>query len=318
MIKIELVSTWGIACGIAEHSAMLCQALGVEDDIDIRPNSAALDPRQSDPTLVDIVHLNYHAALHSRWDVAEVAALQEHNVKVVVTYHDTMSGRAEQPNSDRCKALAKQADAFIVHEPVHDIPQATYWRQGIPEPEVPKRWVSSRPIVGTCGFDFPWKNYELLARSSFEAGWAVLFAGGNISLERRHVLEDCNPHALFMEGFVGRRDVVAALAGCDATAFLYLCANTGTSAAIRLGIAARRPMLATNPKACRQFRDLEGESTGIKWLDDLSPPTMTAQFGWLMPEGHSYQMHCLAEQDSWHRLGAKHAQLYRDLAEVQP
>ena len=318
MIRVQLVSTWGTACGIAEHSAMLAQALGVEDDIDIRPNSDALDPRQCDPTPFDIVHLNYHAALHSRWDPDEVKALQEHNVKVVITYHDTMSGAVDQPNSDRCRALAKQADAFIVHEPVVDLPEATYWRQGIPEPEVPKRWVSERPIVGTCGFDFPWKNYELLARSSFEAGWAVLFAGGNISLERRHVLEDGNPHALFMEGFVGRRDIVGALAGCDATAFLYLCANTGTSAAIRLGIAARRPMLATNPKACRQFRDLEHESTGIKWLDDLSPHQVTASLGQLMPEGHSYEIHRLAEQESWHRQGAKYAQLYRDLTEVQP
>lgn len=318
MIAVQLVTTWDTACGIAEHSAMLCQALAVEDDIAIKP-----DP-QLDPGLlltgvgVDIVHLNYHAALHSRWDAEHVVALQQAKKKVVITYHDTMSGEPTQPNSDRAHELAHAADAFIVHEQVEDIPQATYWRQGVPEPEEPKLNCNARPVVGTCGFDFPWKNYELLANASFEAGWAVLFVGGNISEARQRTLEDCNPHAQFIEGFVDRREIVAYLAACNATAFLYLCANTGTSAAIRLGIAARRPMLATHPHACRQFRDLERESTGITWLKDLSRPQVTAELGWLKPGGASHQMHCLAEWDSWHRLGAKYAQLYRDLMEVQP
>lgn len=316
MITVRLVTTWNTACGIAEHSAMLVQALGVEDDIEVTPDADALDPRQLDPTPYDIVHLNYHAALHSRWDVAEVQALQEHNVKVVITYHDTMSGEKNQRNSTQCIALWEHADAFIVHEPVADLPDAIYWRQGIPEPEEPKLNCNARPVVGTCGFDFPWKNYELLAKSSFEAGWAVLFVGGNITEERQRVLEDCNPHVQFIQGFVDRREIVAYLAACDATAFLYLCANTGTSAAIRLGIAARRPMLATSPAACRQFRDLKGLKSGITWLDDLSPWNVTAQLGWLTI-AHDHRMHRLAEQDSWRRLGGKYAQLYRDLVEVQ-
>ncbi len=101
---------------------------------------------------------------------------------------------------------------------------------------------------------------------------------------------------LTVKGFVERRSVVAWLTACDATAFLYLNANTGTSGAIRMGIAARRPMLATDPDVCRQFRDLKdvGLSTGsgISWLDDLSPDAVTLEL--TMPRtGH--QIHRLAE-----------------------
>jgi len=327
MITVLLVTTWEEACGIAEHSALLVDALKTEDDIHIDPsNKESLDPGHCLSTLTpgryEIVHLNYHAALHSRWLPTHVQRVQATGRKVVITYHDTMSGEPDQPNSDHCKALAEVADAFIVHEPVADLPSVIYWRQGIPEPEEPaldiyRAGTRGRPCIGTVGFDFPWKNYDLLATCSYEAGWSLLIVG-KVTTDRQKALADLNPHVQFATNdqgvsgeFVHRRQVVRVLSGCDGTAFLYLCANTGTSAAIRQGIAARKPMLATDPRACRQFRDLQNLDTGITWLENLSPVHVTKWLGWLSPGNH--QMDHFAEQDSWRRLGQKYADLYRGL-----
>ena len=328
MIDVLLVTTWDTACGIAEHSALLVDALKPEDDINITPsNQEALDPKHlaraltTSPNRYQIIHLNYHAALHSRWTAHHVKQVQATGRKVVITYHDTMSGEADQRNSERCIELWEQADAFIVHEPVADLPGAIYWRQGIPEPEdtaLERVGTRGYPCLGTVGFDFPWKNYDLLATCSYDAGWALLIVG-KVTSDRQKALADLNPRVQFAYNdhgvsgeFVHRRQVVRLLSGCAATAFLYLCANTGTSAAIRQGIAARKPLLATDPAACRQFRDLKGLGSGITWLNDLSPDNVTRWLGWLQT-GHDHQMDHFAEQDSWRRLGHKYAALYRGL-----
>ncbi len=344
-MNVLLVTSWDIPCGIAESSAMLKEYVERADpEIELEPHPEALDPNHAilgSLGGVSVVHLNYHAALHSRWGLPEIRMMQERGLKVVVTFHDTMSGAADQPNSDKCKALCHAADAFIVHEPVADLPGAIYWRQGVPAAaewpithglqneqlrEYRHRCNSSffQPIVGSCGFPFPWKNYDLLAEASAAAGWALLLIAPNATDEQVAGWQQRNPNSRIHTEFLPRTAVVQMLTGCDATAFLYLCANTGTSGAIRMGMAARKPLLATHPDACRQFRDLADREedtepfmpsmtslrTGITWLKDLSPFGVTGALAAVTPH---YRLHRTAQWDSWTQLGKKYAKLYRSL-----
>lgn len=341
-MKVLLVTSEG-ACGIAEHSALLKAAVEAADPtIEIVANAEALDPMEVSLHGYDLVHLNYQAALHSRWRPDQIEySRREFKIPFVLTYHDT-----GVPNSDQCKALHAVADAFVVHEPAEDLPGAIYWRQGVPamQPRVvygadasfrggalalpvqPNRdfcfkQYSAQPVLGTVGFPFPWKNYDLLATVTAAAGWALVLLAPTATPAQVSSWQRANPYTLVRTDFVPREAVVAHLAGCDASAFLYTCANTGTSGAIRQGLAARKPVLAAPPGVCRQFRDL-----ALAYGD---PSTRSSPITWVVPEPDRLVLALrqlaigrvdpnvafVAEQDSWARLGARYAGLYRKLHE---
>lgn len=324
-MKVLLVSTWDTACGIAEHSAYLKQAVEAADpEIELIPDPDGLNPlavslQETDGTPYPIVHLNYHAALHSRWTperIREVQSGRKRRVKVVVTFHDT-----GVPNSDLCKAICAAADAAVVHEPFDDLPteKTHYWRMGVPDWKLPlsydlspRSWCGPRPILGSIGFPFPWKNYDQLAQITAAAGWALLLIAPTASLEQVGQWAAINPHLNVYRAFVPREQAISVLAGCDATAFTYVCHNTGQSAALLQGVAARKPVLALS--TCRQFRGLYLDSLGrevIRWGNTFEEIAFLLRI--VRIDRVDPGIVALAEQDSWVRLGARYAALYREV-----
>lgn len=326
---IQLVTTWNTPCGIAEHGMMLKEAVEAADpDIQVSPCPEYLDParvqRQNLQPPLPILHLNYQASLHARWTPSEVANLQRRGYKVIITYHDTYDGTAS-PNSDQAKALCDLADAFVVHEPVTDLPRAIYWRQGVPgwhEPSFFGRrsaWnptdafcfkaSSQQPVLGSLGFPFPWKNYDLLCTAAALAGWAVLLIAPGATEEQVAGWHARCPDLWVRTDFVPRAGALSLLSGCDATAFLYVNHNTGTSAAIRMGLAARKPVLAIHPDCGgRQFRDLVEEA--LYWITDGSPQGIADMFACLPIASVDPFVVRLAHQDSWTQRGRDYAALY--------
>lgn len=317
-MRVALVTTWGTACGIAEHSAYLKAAVEQADPtIEIVP-ILDLHPRAIDHAPgIDVIWLNYHAALHSQWTPKAIRQQQAHGIKVGVTYHDT-----GVPNSDQASGICVVADAFVVHEPYDDLEgNGRYWRMGIPDwhgvlqiERGPRSWNQDRPILGTVGFPFPWKNYDELARVTAAQGWALFLIAPTATeadIDRWHRL---NPHSCFYTGFCPREQVVGWLAACDATAFCYTCANTGQSGAVCQGIAVRKPVIAFGPAICRQFRALYADMLGgfaIDWAESF------ADVGQLLRQCRIDRCDpgivALAEQDSWTTLGVKYATLMREL-----
>jgi glycosyltransferase involved in cell wall biosynthesis len=317
-LRVLLVTTWNTPCGIAEHAAYLKEAVEAADPaIQISPSPEALDPgviihaMASAPP--DVVHLNYQAALHSRWTPERIALLRK-GFKVLVTYHDT-----GVPNSDQCKAICAAADAVVVHEPYTDLPpeKVRYWRMGVPG------WTGAyefdtdskrRPLLGTIGFPFPWKHYEELAKVTAVCGWELLIIAPGATPEQEQTWKQLNPRTSVCPTFLPRHLAVSWLAGCDATAFAYGGCNTGQSASILQGIAARKPVLAF--RTCRQFRALYHDWLGreaIAWCEDFEG--LRFLLSHVVPIGRvDPGIVALAEQDSWEKLGAKYAALYRELA----
>jgi hypothetical protein len=313
-LRVMLVTSWDTACGIAEHSAMLKEAVERADPgIAIMPDYAALDPgrfvHSDNPPA--IVHLNYQAALHSRWTPETLQRLRTIGYKVVVTYHDT-----GVPNADQCKAIIDASDAAVVHEPFDDLPaeKTHYWRMGIPTWHKPQTAYlhDARPVVGTIGFPFGWKCQSKLIETAAGSGWTSLVIAPNATVEQ--VLEwlVIDPEMSIYTEFMPRHEAISLLSGCDATAFTYVTHNTGQSGAICLGIAARKPVVAL--ATCRQFRALFDDWIGqraIYWCRDFDHIQRTL---------HSIPIQrcdpgivALAEQDSWTHLGENYARLYRSL-----
>jgi hypothetical protein len=341
-VKIALVSTWGIPCGIAEHAASLKEAVEAADPaITLTPLPDALDPLVFNGHLADdydLLYLDYHAALHSRWTPAAIQHVQQAGgLPVVVTYHDT-----GVPNTDQCKGIVAAADAAVVHEPFDDLPaeKTHYWRMGVPAWEPPVAfgpWADERLVLGTVGFPLPWKNYDELCWVTRAAGWALLLIAPTATAADIMRWEAINPSVRTLPGvplpsvqalpdFLPARQVVSALAGCDATAFCYTCANAGQSGAILQGIAARKPVIAF--RACRQMRALYLDELGhraIRWCDTFeavqyqltnATPIWRVDIWRVDPLTAALVdplTAALADQDSWARLGAKYAQLFRSL-----
>jgi hypothetical protein len=336
---ILLVTSWDVPCGIAEHSRMLTEAIDpgrflIADD-GVRP----LPPEQVRQTVETakpaILHLNYHASLHSQYTPEWIPVFQKLGAKVVITFHDT-----GVPNSPLARALCDAADAFIIHEPADDLPRAHYWRMGVPtlstrsggmafgaaaesQPTEDLAWhnpsticfkaYQDQPVLGSVGFPFPWKNYAMLAAVSAEMGWALMLLAPTATYEQIAEWRAINPYLYVQKDFANLAVVQSYLMGCDATAFTYVCHNTGQSGAVLQGIGARKPVIAL--KTCRQFRALYDDKIGratIKWAETFED--VAAHLRNIKLQRVDPGIVALAEQESWTKLGLKYSNLYQELS----
>lgn len=339
-MKILIVTSWHThGCGIEEHSKLLIEyATRANPALRFLPGNVTHHPEvireMATVDDVDVVHLNYHAALHSRWGVDEITRLQDDGHKVIVTYHDT-----GVPNSEQCRAICAAADVAIVHEPFDDLHgDIRYWRMGVPErtsdgmhfgtaSRLSSQWQQDRgieflrypgqPVLGSIGFPFPWKNFDLLLKVTASLGWACLLITPTASPEQLHAWRALNPDCYLNPHFLTQPQVTGLLAGCDATAFPYVTHNTGQSGAILQGIAARKPVLAFS--TCRQFRALYEDEIGrraIRWAETVGD--LTRHLLYLNPVRYDPGIVALAQQDSWVGLGMKYADLYQEVAGGDP
>lgn len=315
-MKVLLATSWGQAfCGIQAHSESLIGSVkAVDPEIELFPSAEALDPNYVNVPKwgFDAVHLNYHRALHSRWRPEEVQRMQAGGYKVVITWHDSFG---ELPPDQLSQDLCEAADAFIVHEPCIGLEKAIYWRMGVPEYDGGQgfrtREHQRRPMLGTVGFDFGWKNYTEVAKLTAEISWGYVICCPEMSDDRFSELYALNPWIDVRQG-LSEIDLTRTLHECDATAFMFTCGNSGQSASILQGIAARKPVYAL--LTCRQFRALWQDEIGvqaIRWVEsfaELQGSLLIQHFPRLDP-----RIVQLAEQDSWRTLGQKYAALYRRL-----
>lgn len=320
-MRVLAVSSWGGACGIANYLDLLKQAVEAADPtVEIMPFADGLDPAtvvarwQWQKRGDDVLYLNYHRGLHSRWTPPFLSGLRGEypGVRVVITFHDTYG---EREPDDLTKALHDLADVFVVHEPCAGLSKAVVIHQGVPT------WpgyitldhsvdgpFNGRPVLGTCGFNFPWKNFKRLAEITAACGWGYLVVSNNVSMADEAAWRSLNPHTQVFSGFRPTVEIVARLGGCDATCFAYECANSGTSGAIRLGLAARKPVLAL---PCRQFQDLAmaDAAEAISWFGSFEhlPSHLRNVKIQRVDPGIVY----LAERDAWAKQGQRYAQLFR-------
>ncbi len=338
-MRILAVSPYGNACGIADYADQLRRALeriGAPIDPFWTPGAVTLNPsfvldqlRHSRAPEPDLVWINHHAALHARWDPAHVQELQDQGIPVVITLHDTRAGYDDSRNTDQLRRLYEVADHTIVHEPVADLEGVSVIRHGIP-PAPRNGWVfgvalatpqpddlcflryQGQPILGTVGFNFPWKNYDRLTAVCREIGWAQVILSNDATEADEARWRAINPWMLVVREFLPQSNAIQYLMSCSATAFCYECANNGTSGAIRQGIAARKPVYAF--KGCRQFRDLliaeatEEPGPLIRWVDDFDHLRVRLKMDPLplVDPGVVY----LAERDSWDRQATMYLQIF--------
>jgi hypothetical protein len=208
----------------------------------------------------------------------------------------------------------------VVHEPFDDLPaeKTAYWRMGVPSiAHIPVPYVTpgmayfERPYLGTVGFPFPWKCYDELARVTKRAGWGLLLLAPSATAGDIRRWQQLNPWVVVIASFLSQDEVIARLRACTATAFTYVCHNTGQSGAILQGIAARKPVIAL--RTCRQMRALALDTLGaatiefVETFEEVHALLRHARYTGALDHG----IVALAEQESWRGKGAEYAALYR-------
>jgi hypothetical protein len=342
MLRVLLVTSDRDQCGVREYGRFLKGAVEKADEgieIDEFPDTGPGEVGRAEG--YDVLHLNHHAALHSRWKREIIERLQGQDCPVVVTQHDTFE--TAEIMRERNFEDFRGANLLVVHEPVEGLQTqglmrghmkevgafragahlgVKYLRQPVPahlwtfrRPRTHPKW---RGVLGLCGFDFPWKGFEPAIRGTREADWGCLLFSPNITIDRAEELQQMHPTGLqIIPGWSSAGDIVKSLSACDATAFLYSTGNSGTSGAIRLGLAARRPLLAT--PGCRQHRDLAQSVAGSRAITWIQPRVkdVADELGLLEAkpywETRQRRIEELAEGDSWAQAGEVYAQAYRAL-----
>jgi len=313
-MKIHLVTSPRERCGIREYGKFLMPSLAGDPEVQITefPNPEANELGTPE---ADIIHLNHHAALHASWTMERVKAYQKLGYKVCVTQHDTFEDFGVM--LERGFTDFREADGLVVHEEVTGLVGSSTYPNGtnihcIPQGVLPAMDTGAavaKKTLGTVGFDFPWKNYNMVARVTKEAGWVLLLIAPEMTQERVEEIKTINPESIVITSWVSAEDAVVLLAGCTATGFLYSTGNSGTSGAIRLGIAARRPMVAFQS---RQNRDLMSNDA-IRWVS--SEKEAVEQLGFWQGYGPCYSMEVLAEEQSWTNAGKQYKQVWLNAME---
>lgn len=329
-MKVIVVTSDREACGIREYSSMMKEAVEAADpsiQVEEFPFTAPdrlLDRVCSPASRPEIVHLNHHAALHSGWTKDHIWALQKLGMKVVVTQHDTF----ETWEIMRARGFfdARSADLLIIHEPVAGLDdEKRVWVMRQPIPEAPREVKSGEAYrrrlkgiqwgryVGSIGFPLPWKGFATLAQAARLAGWGCRIIAPGITVGQAEELQAFHPEGLeIMASFWPRGKAIAALATCDALAFPYVTGNSGTSGALRLGVAARRPVV-TSPKSLnRQTLDIPEEHYIAR-----VEPTPEALAEWLLKadlDAWALKAATLAEIDGWQARAWELSSRYMEIA----
>lgn len=306
-MKVGLVTTWNEPCGISEYSRNLiascpcCRGSGVEFKILGRPYEAnSLISRASD---CDVVNFQYESGFLG---IFSPGVMKRFNKPTVLTLHDS------HPENNRAiYPFTNEADAVIVHEKTPD--GFTY----VPQPIVVGPELKGAPTYNyavTAGFPLPWKGFELLAYAT-----SILVQKGILKSARfigtrnphcdtysvmhtvKHILSDSDYITVWHE----QSEVIRLMQECAVSVFPYVDCKPGISSAVRLGLAARRPIVLSR---CRQFRDLFDYEDEIEFVDGtLSPETLADAITRVLENG-KYPKRVL-EDMSWTRA----AQLYKDI-----
>jgi hypothetical protein len=324
-VRIHLVTSSRAECGIAEHGKMLIEALR-EVAPEFSVTEAPMDPNAPqnrelwrDPQSTDLVHLNHQGALLSQWKLWHVEQLQRLGLPVVVTLHDTYEKLSIM--RERELPVFPGADAIVIHEPVEGLTgeKVHLIRQGIPPlpPGARRTPISSHhpPIVGTIGFPFGCKNVDVICKASAAAGWGVLLIVPTATVEQCREWQAMNGEAEIIPHFLPRAEALVRLHGCDATMFHAVSGNSGTTGSVRMGIAARVPVITTSPAINRQLKDL-GDDPALLWANSAEEATEKLLLLEREPEGWIHQAEmvvALAEGDSWLKVAERYAEVYRGL-----
>ncbi|MDE2101318.1 MAG: hypothetical protein KGL39_28990 [Patescibacteria group bacterium] len=300
-MRVALITSWHERCGIAEYAHNLVKhCVGVEFTIVARPWDLQEIARAT--FAADVVHLNHEGGLYAGALGNIVSVIINSRKRSVITLHSTHAGV-------NAHSLTSVFSAVVTHERTQDAGFVVI-PEGIPVVDV--SGITVRDVAGEAGFPMSHKGFWTTAKAAQVCGLGMLA----VMPRSRHADADGMANALFEANTIGveavldylPEDAVARrLAECRVVCFPYHGAPGGISGAVRMGLAARRPLVITE---CRQFRDLlEGYRDEVFVAASTSVGDVAEKVREAMNDSARVPSR-MVEDMSWHRCGKMYADLY--------
>jgi glycosyltransferase involved in cell wall biosynthesis len=196
---------------------------------------------------VDVVHINHAWQLFSDLTPVHIAEIRNRGQRTVCTFHES--------SYENRSVFTCAFDRVVVHQKTID--GFTHIRDGIWAHDTEYPDANGSPFIGTVGFPIGYKNLFNLAEAVNTTGYRLLaYLPESPHAHAAPVAERIRrlcPGSQIYTDFHDQRDIITAFAHCAATAFPSHHAGSGIGGSVRLGIAARRPVVISRVE---RFSDL--------------------------------------------------------------
>lgn len=316
-MKVALITSWPPElCGIASNSVNVVNHKAADVEYKIIEGCAWARPFTEAQVLnesqdCDIVHLSYERNLHAGLSPAVFHRLREQGKKLVITYHNVWPGDHQDDN------MLAVFDAIVSQDPASPAERGfIYIPQGVME-ITPSERVERK--LGTAGFPTAIKGGHLVAQVARTLGLGMLiFAPTSRHADAVWMANEIRkqvPEAEIVHDFLPQEVVATRLSECLATVWAYGAhgAQSGISGSVRLGLAARRPIVVSR---CGMYRDLwykSEHSDEICWLESEQPTVESMLPAVEEAIQEKKRPLTIARDMSWVTAGEKYAEVYRKL-----
>jgi len=334
-----VIPSWGSRCGLAEYTKALCLALqGLDCQVKILGGPLA-KLRPAEWQGIPIVHWQYEYSLYNNEEVEALYRLiKARGSYPLLTLHSfTEDARTHN------LLLQRLFPKIIVHaEHTRELLRHQNWQKdvqvipmGVPaislegREEIKKELgCGTGPAIGFCGFMHWYKGILSLAlavkkiRTIYPGARCYLFSSvsENVSSGEflRHFWQQVEVLGLkevvvLKPGFLPEAKLVRYLNAMDINVLPYTeCGYNSTSAAVRLLMAARRPVITTDIPF---FADLTDQVVKIA---EATPEAIFDALTWLLGEPLLQKeliarLDQYARENTWEASARKHRQLYLEL-----
>jgi hypothetical protein len=256
-MKVGLISNWDVQCGNAEYGRALCHELRKEFEVvELPPDTGLARKEISLDKDIRLVIINWHGG-RVQVRKEDTGQMQDKGVKVIVIDQNCTGGAG---------AVGFGADGYVAHEPAKNI-RYSFIPHGIPEVETSKV-LSKVAMVGTAGFPFPWKRYDVVAEVAKKFNiMALMIAPKSDQMNTDVFMDGIKGHipglALIHREWLPTAEVVRMLSECVLNIFWFQSMDSsdelGQSGSVRLGIAAKRPTIISTHRKLKTLWKYDDE-----------------------------------------------------------
>lgn len=305
-VKVGIISNWDAHCGVATYARDLATEMAKEFSVDqLPPNGWRSSVYQQ-----DVVIVNWHPA-RVPFGVEDIQWLRGQNSKTIVVHHNYTGGQVP----------LEEADVVVGHEPqlVEVAKNFVFIPHGIPN--FPEQLRDNHPpafMIGTAGFPFPWKRFDVVAEAAIRTGTHCrMLAARSDQLDTEAYMNGIEAHlgqrADIWRQWLPIEDVINLLSRCVANIFWFQSMGPedelGQSGSVRMGLAAGRPTIISTH---RKFKTLfpYGDELYIAGREEDVYTSLQEILD--NPRTAKRPKRLLADM-SWSKTGEQYRKLVRDL-----
>lgn len=323
MIRVGLVTTWGIRCGVQEYSRMLIDNMP-DKEIEFTVVSGPFHFDSLYPRVMagnfDVIHFNYDSGFLGIFSPGVATRFKANHTKIVITLNDHHA-----QNNREIFPFTSEFDAVVVHQETPD--GFTFIPIGIEFPKDGMSWNDFNTTIGTAGFPLPQKGIldvahaaAILVQECPEITGLTMVCPESQHIDTHQMgrqVKAIFPAANYITAWLPQTEVSKILAGNLINVFPMKDGKSGISSSVRMGIATGSYMVMSRSL---MFADLYGDpryKDEIEWIPGPAnevTPRMVADACKNVLKTKRKPKNILKDF-TWENTALRYSQLYHQLTE---